>query len=312
MPLNLLTNGKKQGRLFVVATPIGNLEDITLRALRILREVDLIAAEDTRHTRKLLSHYAISTRLVSYHDHNKESRAPELIEKLKGNWDIALVTDAGTPAISDPGYFLIGKAKEGGIRVVSVPGACAAVAALSISGLPSDRFLFVGFLARKKKKRTEVLQGLKSKGMTLIFYESPHRLLRTLADLVSVVGDRSAVVARELTKYHEEVIRGSLLEILATLSDRDRIRGECTLLVEGRKEKEFKSDELVVDELERLAKVNNDKKETHRHCCNSNELPENRDLAEFLIVMQVVRYDKHDSRCRNSDKVRKLGDVKAP
>ncbi|OEU54168.1 MAG: 16S rRNA (cytidine(1402)-2'-O)-methyltransferase [Desulfobacterales bacterium C00003106] len=254
MPLNLLTNGKKQGRLFVVATPIGNLEDITLRALRILREVDLIAAEDTRHTRKLLSHYAISTRLVSYHDHNKESRAPELIEKLKGNWDIALVTDAGTPAISDPGYFLIGKAKEGGIRVVSVPGACAAVAALSISGLPSDRFLFVGFLARKKKKRTEVLQGLKSKGMTLIFYESPHRLLRTLADLVSVVGDRSAVVARELTKYHEEVIRGSLSEILATLSDRDRIRGECTLLVEGRKEKEFKSDELVVDELERLAK----------------------------------------------------------
>jgi len=254
MPLNLLTNGKKQGRLFVVATPIGNLEDITLRALRILREIDLIAAEDTRHTRKLLSHYAISTRLVSYHDHNKESRAPELIEKLKGNWDIALVTDAGTPAISDPGYFLIGKAKEGGIRVVSVPGACAAVAALSISGLPSDRFLFVGFLARKKKKRTEVLQGLKSKGMTLIFYESPHRLLRTLADLVSVVGDRSAVVARELTKYHEEVIRGSLSEILATLSDRDRIRGECTLLVEGRKEKEFKSDELVVDELERLAR----------------------------------------------------------
>ena len=254
MPLNLLTDGKKQGRLFVVATPIGNLEDITLRALRILKEVDLIAAEDTRHTRKLLSHYAISTRLVSYHDHNKESRAPELIEKLKGNWDIALVTDAGTPAISDPGYFLIGKAKEGGIRVVSVPGACAAVAALSISGLPSDRFLFVGFLARKKKKRTEVLQGLKSKGMTLIFYESPHRLLRTLADLVSVVGDRSAVVARELTKYHEEVIRGSLSEILATLSDRDRIRGECTLLVEGRKEKEFKSDELVVDELERLAK----------------------------------------------------------
>ncbi|MBE9550575.1 MAG: 16S rRNA (cytidine(1402)-2'-O)-methyltransferase [Proteobacteria bacterium] len=254
MPLNLLTDGKKQGRLFVVATPIGNLEDITLRALRILKEVDLIAAEDTRHTRKLLSHYAISTRLVSYHDHNKESRAPELIEKLKGNWDIALVSDAGTPAISDPGYFLIGRAKEGGIRVVSVPGACAAVAALSISGLPSDRFLFVGFLARKKKKRTEVLQGLKSKGMTLIFYESPHRLLRTLADLVSVVGDRSAVVARELTKYHEEVIRGSLSEILATLSDRDRIRGECTLLVEGRKEKEFKSDELVVDELERLAK----------------------------------------------------------
>jgi 16S rRNA (cytidine1402-2'-O)-methyltransferase len=254
MPLNLLTDGKKQGRLFVVATPIGNLEDITLRALRILKEVDLIAAEDTRHTRKLLAHYAISTRLVSYHDHNKESRAPELIEKLKGNWDIALVSDAGTPAISDPGYFLIGKAKEGGITVVSVPGACAAVAALSISGLPSDRFLFVGFLARKKKKRTEVLQGLKSKGMTLIFYESPHRLLRTLADLVSVVGDRSAVVARELTKYHEEVIRGSLSEILATLSDRDRIRGECTLLVEGRKEKEFKSDELVVDELERLAK----------------------------------------------------------
>ncbi|MFV9691311.1 MAG: 16S rRNA (cytidine(1402)-2'-O)-methyltransferase [Desulfobacteria bacterium] len=252
--MNLLTDGKKQGRLFVVATPIGNLEDITLRALRILKEVDLIAAEDTRHTRKLLAHYAISTQLVSYHDHNKESRAPELIEKLKGNWDIALVSDAGTPAISDPGYFLIGRAKEGGIRVVSVPGACAAVAALSISGLPSDRFLFIGFLARKKKKRTEVLQGLKSKGMTLIFYESPHRLLRTLAELVSLVGDRSAVVARELTKYHEEVIRGSLSEILATLSDRDRIRGECTLLVEGRKEKEFKSDELVVDELERLAK----------------------------------------------------------
>ncbi len=135
-----------------------------------------------------------------------------------------------------------------------MPGACAAVAALSVSGLPSDRFLFVGFLARKRKKRTEVLQGLKSKGMTLIFYESPHRLLRTLADLISVMGDRNAVVARELTKYHEEVIRGSLSEIVATLSDRDRIRGECTLLVEGRKEKEFKSDGLVVDELERLAK----------------------------------------------------------
>ena len=151
MPLNLPTNRRQPGKLFVVATPIGNLEDITLRALRIFREADLIAAEDTRHTRKLLAHYDISTRLVSYHDHNKEYRAPELIAKLKENLDIVLVTDAGTPSISDPGYFLVSKAIKADIPVVPVPGACAAVAALSVSGLASDRFLFVGFLSEKNR-----------------------------------------------------------------------------------------------------------------------------------------------------------------
>lgn len=242
------------GTLFIVATPIGNLEDITLRALRILKEVDLIAAEDTRHTRKLLSHYQISTPLVSYHDHNKEVRTPELISKLHKNADIALVTDAGTPSVSDPGFFFVCNAIEAGISVVPVPGVCAAIAALSVSGLPSDKFSFVGFLPRKKNKRMEVLRGLKKEAKTLILYESPHRLLSTLSELIDIVGDRKGVVARELTKYHEEIVRGTLLQIFATISDRASVKGECTILVEGKNQEHGISQTSIIGQLRRLRK----------------------------------------------------------
>ncbi len=240
------------GTLFVVATPIGNLDDITLRALRILNESDLIAAEDTRHTRKLLRHYKISTPLVSYHDHNKETRTPELISRLQTKANIALVTDAGTPVISDPGFFLICRAIEADIPIVPIPGVCAAITALSVSGLPSDKFLFVGFLPRKKNKRTQALQELKEETNTLIFYESPRRLLATLLELIDIMGDRKGVFARELTKYHEEIIRGRLFQIIETVTDRTSIKGECTLLIEGKKEEQDTSQPSVVEQLRRL------------------------------------------------------------
>lgn len=240
------------GTLFVVATPIGNLEDITLRALRVLKEVDLIAAEDTRHTRKLLSRYEISTPLVSYHDHNKETRAPELISKLQKNVKIALVTDAGTPSISDPGYSLVSKAIEADIPIVPIPGVSAAITALSVSGLPSDRFLFVGFLPRKKNKRIEILQELKEESKTIILYESPRRLLATLSELINIVGDRKGVLARELTKYYEEIVRGRLSRIVETVSTRESIKGECTLLIEGRSEEQDTSQRLFVEQLRKL------------------------------------------------------------
>lgn len=238
MPLNSLTEGACDSEgcapstLFVVATPIGNLEDITLRALRILRSVDLVAAEDTRHTRKLLARYDIHTPLVSYHEYNKEKRTPELLRKLESGRCLALVTDAGTPSISDPGYYLVREAaKRQGMSIVPIPGASAVISALSVSGLPSDTFVFVGFVPRKASKAKRLFEQLKAEPRTLVFYESPRRLLQLTKSVLQELGDREAVVARELTKRYEEILRGGLSELVKEMEQRPLLMGECTLLV---------------------------------------------------------------------------------
>ena len=223
----------KPGTLYVVGTPIGNLEDITFRAVRILQNVDLIAAEDTRHTGKLLQHFQIQTGQISYHEHNRSSRIPELLEHLTNGKAIALVSDAGMPGISDPGYELVTACVEAGIPVVPIPGASAAITALSASGLPTDRFVFEGFLSAKTQQRREYLESLQTESRTLIFYESPHRLRDTLQDLGDTLGsDRQIVLARELTKFYEEFWRGTIAEAIAHYSQREP-QGEYTLVVAG-------------------------------------------------------------------------------
>ena len=220
------------GTLYIVATPIGNLEDITLRAMRIMKEADVIAAEDTRHTRKLLDRYEIDTSMTSYHDHNKEEKAPVLIDKLLDGKNIALVSDAGTPGISDPGYFLINLAISENIPVTPIPGATAAITALSVSGLPTDRFVFEGFLPSKQTARRKRLNELEQEERTLIFYEAPHRIMKTIRDMLDVFGDRKAVITRELTKIHEEAVRGGLSNILKHLQS-GTLKGEFTIIVHG-------------------------------------------------------------------------------
>lgn len=221
------------GSLYLVATPIGNLEDITFRALRILKEVDLIACEDTRHTAKLLTHYGITTPRKSCHEFNEESRVPELIQMLCEGKNIALVSDAGTPLVSDPGYKIVSACKKEGISVIPIPGACAAVSALAASGLPSDSFFFAGFLPARAAPRRRRLDEVAGIPAALIFYEAPHRLIDSLKDMTAVLGSRRAVMAREITKIHEEFLFGTLDEILRTLTARPEIRGEITLVIES-------------------------------------------------------------------------------
>jgi 16S rRNA (cytidine1402-2'-O)-methyltransferase len=218
------------GKLFIVGTPIGNLEDITLRALRTLKEVDVIACEDTRHTQKLLNHYSIKTNTTSYHQHNEMTRAPELILQLEEGSNVALVSDAGMPGISDPGFRLVQMAIRHAIPVIPIPGASAFVAALSAAGLPVDKFRFLGFLPSKKMGRRRGLKELMGAGKALIFYESPHRLVEMLEDVREILGDRPTVVAREVTKIHEEFVRGSVSEVLKILRRRP-VKGEITVLV---------------------------------------------------------------------------------
>jgi len=217
--------------LFVVATPIGNLEDITYRAVRVLREVDWIACEDTRESRKLLDHFEIKTPLVSYHDFNELQRAKELADRLKAGESGAIISDAGMPLVSDPGYRLVRAAIEAGIDVRPVPGASATVTALAASGLPTDSFHFLGFLPAKSGQRANLLDSLKSEKATLIFYEAPHRIMDTLSDIERILGLRPVVVAREMTKIHEEFLRGTAGQILDQLRTRESIRGEITLLI---------------------------------------------------------------------------------
>ena len=220
------------GTLYVVATPIGNLQDITLRALAVLKEVDSIACEDTRQTRKLLDHHGITTRMLSYHEHNEQERAVKLVEELKQGRRVAVVTDAGMPGISDPGYRVITLAVEQGVPVVPIPGASAFLSALVASGLPTDAFRFGGFLPSRRGERRSVLAGLLGATETQVFYEAPHRLLETLEDVVETVGAyRYVVVAREVTKLHEEFLRGPVEKILAELASRGEVRGEITLLI---------------------------------------------------------------------------------
>jgi 16S rRNA (cytidine1402-2'-O)-methyltransferase len=229
------------GILYIVATPIGNLEDITLRAIRVLKEVDLIAAEDTRHTRHLLDRYQIGTQLTSYHDHNKEEKAPVLVARMLEGKSVALVSDAGTPGISDPGYFLINLAVDRKVPVVPVPGATAAIAALSISGLPTDSFVFEGFLPARHMARLKRLRELAEDERTIIFYEAPHKIIKTLEDLLEVFGDRRAVITRELTKLHEETVRGTLSAILQHVQQ-GTIKGEFTIIVHGASAEPLKQD----------------------------------------------------------------------
>ena len=222
------------GILYLVSTPIGNLEDITLRALKVLKEVDLLAAEDTRHTGILLKHYNLQKRLISYHDFNKEKMAPFLIEQLKAGKSVAVISDAGTPGISDPGYLLVKLAIQESIKVVPIPGASAFLSALVVSGLPTDRFVFEGFLSPKPGKRRKRLEELREEKRTLVFYESPHRFAKTLDDISEILGQRRVVIARELTKKFEEVIRGTPEEIRQSFGGR-KIKGELVILVEGKK-----------------------------------------------------------------------------
>jgi 16S rRNA (cytidine1402-2'-O)-methyltransferase len=219
------------GTLYLVATPIGNLEDITLRALRVLREADLIACEDTRQTGKLLAHFGIDKPMVSYHEHNETARTRELVGKLEAGANIALVSDAGTPLVSDPGYRLVTTAIGAGISVVPIPGASAVLGALSGAGLPTDAFRFCGFLPPKSGQRKKALEELRGEDCTLVFYEAPHRIVDTLSDIAAVYGERPVVVARELTKLHEEFLRGTADQVRAQLAARPSVKGEIVLLV---------------------------------------------------------------------------------
>jgi 16S rRNA (cytidine1402-2'-O)-methyltransferase len=228
--------------LYLVATPIGNLEDITLRALRVLKEVDQIACEDTRQTQKLLNHYGITTRTNSYHEHNEMTRAAELVKEMQEGATVALVTDAGMPGISDPGYRLISLAIRHHVPVVPIPGASAFLAALVASGLPTDSFRFSGFLPAKRGERRAALEAIRTSQRTQVFYEAPHRIVETLADVVEVLGGaRHVVIAREVTKLHEEFLRGCAGEILDALKARDAVKGEITLLIGKAEEEEARA-----------------------------------------------------------------------
>jgi 16S rRNA (cytidine1402-2'-O)-methyltransferase len=225
----IITPATGKGCLYLVATPIGNLEDITLRALRILKEVDLIACEDTRQTRKLLTHYDIHTRVESYHEHNEMTRAPKLVIELEQAAQIALVSDAGTPGISDPGYRLVALCLRHGIQVVPVPGASALITALAASGIATDEFVFIGFLPPQTGARHAAIESLAGEQRTLVFYEAPHRLVAMLEDALAILGDRHAVIAREVTKIHEEFRRGRISELLVSFQERPP-RGEITVI----------------------------------------------------------------------------------
>ena len=253
-----MNNNKDEGILYICGTPIGNLKDITFRVLEVLKKVKLIAAEDTRHTKKLLNFYKIDTPLTSYFEYNKFKKAPYLIERLKEGEEIALVSDAGMPGISDPGYILINLALENNIKIIPIPGVSALITALTVSGLPTERFVFEGFITRKSKKRREYLKKIENEEKTIIFYEAPHRLKKTLKDILDVLGDRKIAIARELTKKYEEIIRGNLSQILEEISDK-KIKGEITLIVQGKIQKKgniitSKDKQIMENYLKKLSK----------------------------------------------------------
>lgn len=231
-----------QGKLYLCATPIGNLEDMTFRAVRTLREADLIAAEDTRNSIKLLNHFDIKTPMTSYHEYNRIEKARYLVEQMREGKNVALITDAGTPGISDPGEDLVRLAHEAGIEVTSLPGACACVTALTLSGLPTRRFCFEAFLPQDKKERQTILEELKTETRTVILYEAPHRLVRTLEDLLENLGDRRITLCRELTKKHETVFLSTLSGALEYYRDQEP-RGECVIVMEGRSREEMREEE---------------------------------------------------------------------
>jgi 16S rRNA (cytidine1402-2'-O)-methyltransferase len=275
--------GGKTGTLYVVATPIGNLEDITLRAIRILKEVSLIAAEDTRRTKKLLNVHGIRTPLTSLHDHTERSKSPLLIRRMKEGEDVAYVSEAGTPGISDPGYILIHRAITAGVRVVPVPGASAAIAALSVAGLPMDRFVFIGFPPSRSSGRRPFLESLRDETRTMVFYESPRRLVDLVRDMGSILGNRKIVLARELTKMFEEVQRGTVQDILDVLEGRE-VKGEVTLIVAGREKTEPASslDDIALQFLELRKEAGISLKDMVRKITASTGLPRKTVYREVL------------------------------
>lgn len=270
----------ERGILYICPTPIGNLEDITIRVLNILKEADLIAAEDTRHTLRLLNHFEINKPMTSYHEHNIREKGPHLIQQLKEGKTIALVSDAGMPGISDPGEDLIRLAIEEGIQVVGLPGPSAAILALVISGISTKRFAFEGFLPSKSNHRKKALDILKTEQRTLIFYESPHRINGSIKDMLDILGDRKASLSRELTKHFEETIRGSLSEILE-VSEKRKLKGEMVLVVEGAEEIELEEINIK-EELEKRLEVGMSKKEAVKEIAKVYNLPRNQVYQESL------------------------------
>jgi 16S rRNA (cytidine1402-2'-O)-methyltransferase len=296
MPLTLPTNDpyrkKAKGSLFVVATPIGNKDDITLRALKVLREVDLIAAEDTRITRRFLAQYRIKGNLVSYHEHNEAERTPRLIDKMREGISLALVSNAGTPAVSDPGYRLITAAVANELNVVPVPGVSAAIAALSVAALPTDTFTFIGFLPKKKGKRRKQLDDLANEPRTLIFYESPKRIFTLVEEIRGTLGNRWGILAREITKRHEEFVRGRLSEILGTLKDRTRIKGECTLVVAGYRSNTPPGWEAIEAEIRKQLTATNESASTvARDLAQKYGFAKNKVYAEVLKAKRQINAD---------------------
>ena len=270
------------GKLYLVATPIGNLEDMTLRAIKILKEVELIAAEDTRNTLKLLNHFEIKKPLVSYHRHNEEIKVDYLIEKLRNGESIAVVSDAGTPGISDPGEVIVKEAIKNDIEVIPIPGACAAINALIASGLDTKEFIFMGFLPINKKLRKEKLKEIENETKTIIIYEAPHKLKNTLEDLKDSLENRAVVLAREITKIHEEFIRGNIEEII---SKSENLKGEMIILIEGAefKEKEIELNELSLDEhFEFYKNQGLDKKEIIKKIAKDRGVSKNEIYMEFV------------------------------
>ena len=276
-----MNKNKDGGILYICGTPIGNLEDITLRALKILKEVKLIAAEDSRHTKKLLNHYQINTKVTSYYEYNKFKKSTYLVEILKNGQDIALVSDAGMPGISDPGYVLVNLALKNNIKIIPIPGVSALITALVVSGLPTAKFIFEGFLPRKIKERKRYFKSIENEERTVIFYETPHRLKRALKDMLEIWGDRKIVVARELTKKYEEIIRGKLSRVLSEINAKD-IKGEITLVVQGGIKKkgndtiDFLKNECIIKEyLKKLKNQGYSNKDIIKIALEKLEIPKN-------------------------------------
>lgn len=282
------------GTLYIVATPLGNLEDMTYRAVSMLKQVDVIAAEDTRHSKKLLHHYGIDTRLVSCHEHNEKGKIPGIVKDLKHGCDVALISDAGTPLVSDPGYQLVKTAAAENIRIIPIPGCSAAIAGLSVSGLATDSFLFLGFVPKKRQQRKQFLDTVKTGSATLILYESPKRIKRLIDDAITVLGDRNACLAREMTKVFEEYIRGKLSIILDKLGEKTTIKGECTLIVEGAGQKP------AIDET-RLYEIVQERVSTTRLRTSdlAREMANEMDVSKKKVYDMIIGLKKKNSENRN-------------
>ena len=293
-------NSAEKSVLYVVATPIGNLSDMTFRAVDILKSVDVIAAEDTRHTARLLSFFNIRAKLVSCHEHNENQRAEQLINRLVSGQSVALVSNAGTPSVSDPGYRIVKEAVAAGIKVVPLPGASAVVTAISASAMPTDMFCFVGFLPKKKGSQSALLRSLSERRETLVFYESPRRLLPLLSTIKNHMGDRYAVIARELTKIHEEFIRGRISELIGQIEDRAVLKGEVTLLVAGRPETAGEDAETLEAEITKLIL-----KDNLSTAMLAARLAKRYNLSKSDIYQEVI---KVKSRMKNNGNGDKKGD----